>query len=67
MKATIKVKGMTCGGCKQSVENAVRKVTGVVSAEADLQKAELNVEFDENTSALAEVRAAVVKAGFVTE
>jgi len=67
MKATIKVKGMTCGGCKLSVENAVRKVAGIVSAEADLQKAELNVEFDEKTSALADVRAAVAKAGFGTD
>ncbi|HNW45008.1 MAG TPA: heavy-metal-associated domain-containing protein [Elusimicrobiales bacterium] len=64
MKATIKVTGMSCGGCKLSVENAVKKLPGVVCAEASLEKAELAVEFDEKKAALAAVRAAVAAAGF---
>ena len=67
MKAVIKVKGMSCGGCKLSVENAVKKVPGVSAAEASLEKAELAVEFDEKKAGLAEVKAAVVNAGFKTE
>ena len=67
MKATIKVKGMSCGGCKLSVEAAVKKVAGIVSAVASLENAELSVEFDEKKTALADIRAAVVKAGFGAE
>lgn len=64
MKTVIKVKGMVCGGCKAGVENAVKKLPGIKSAEASLDKAELTVEFDETKAALADIKAAVVKAGF---
>jgi len=64
MKATIKVNGMSCGGCKQNVEKAAGKVPGVISAEASLEKAELTVEFDEKKASLADIRAAVVEAGY---
>ncbi|HBA60892.1 MAG TPA: copper resistance protein CopZ [Elusimicrobia bacterium] len=67
MKTIIKVKGMSCGGCKMGVEHAVKKVPGVVSAEASLEKAELAVEFDEKKAALSDIKAAVVTAGFETE
>ena len=39
----------------------------VSAAEASLEKAELAVEFDEKKAGLAEVKAAVVNAGFKTE
>lgn len=67
MRDTIKVKGMTCGGCKMSVENAVRRLPGISYSEASLEKAELVVEFDEKKTALTEIRAAVDKAGFKAE
>jgi len=67
MRNTIKVKGMTCGGCKAGVENAVRRLPGISYAEASLEKAELVVEFDEKKTALTEIRAAVEKAGFTAE
>ena len=67
MKNTIKVKGMTCGGCKMGVENAVRRLPGISYAEASLEKAEVVVEYDEKKTALKDLRAAIEKAGFTAE
>ena len=67
MKATIKVNGMSCGGCKLNLETAVMKLPGIISAAASLKSSELSVEFDENKITLAAVRAAVVKTGFTVD
>ncbi len=67
MKTVIKIKGMSCGGCRKSVENALARVPGVVSADVSLEKAEAAVEFDENKAAPKDLKAAVVKAGFSAE
>ena len=67
MKIIIKVKGMSCGGCKLGAETAVKKVPGVAWAEASLERAELAAEFDEKKAAPSDIRAAIEKAGFKTE
>jgi len=67
MKTIIKIKGMTCGGCRLGAENALKRVPGVNSAEVSLEKAEAAVDFDENKAALKDLKAAVVKAGFSAE
>jgi len=67
MKTIIKVKGMSCGGCRMSVENALKRVPGVVSADVSLERAEASVEFDESKAALKDLKAAVAKAGFSAE
>ena len=67
MKATIKVKGMSCGGCRAGVVNSLRRVPGVSAVEVSLEAAQAVVEFDENKAALKDLKAAVVKAGFPAE
>lgn len=64
MKTVIKVKGMTCGGCRMAVTNALKRVPGVASAEVSLEKGEAEVEYDEKKAAPGDLRAAVEKAGF---
>jgi copper chaperone CopZ len=64
MKITIKVTGMSCGGCKHGAETAVKRIPGVISAEASLERAELAAEFDEKKASLPDIRAAIEKAGF---
>ena len=58
---------MTCGGCRAGVENALKRVAGVVSVEVSLEQAQAAVEFDEKKTALKELKAAVEKAGFTAE
>ncbi|OGR66954.1 MAG: hypothetical protein A2081_00160 [Elusimicrobia bacterium GWC2_61_19] len=64
MKITIKIKGMSCGGCRLSVENAVKRVPGVTAVAVDLEKAEAAVDYDDKKAAPADIRAAVEGAGF---
>ncbi len=40
---TYSLKGMTCGGCKASVEKYLGQVDGVTNVSANLQKAEAEI------------------------
>lgn len=61
---TMKVTGMSCGGCRASVENALRRVPGVSAVSVSLEKAEAVVEFDEGKVSAGQLRTAVEKAGY---
>lgn len=61
MTTTITVEGMTCEHCEQSVEEALRGVTGVSDASADREAERASVEGDAEVSALV---SAVEDAGY---
>lgn len=46
MTKTITVEGMSCAGCEESVEEAVRGVSGVTDAEADRESEQVTVDGD---------------------
>ena len=50
MKHTYSVTGMTCNGCRTSVEDALNSINKVVKATVDLEKAEAVVEMSEQIS-----------------
>lgn len=50
MKHTYKVTGMTCNGCKASVENALNAVAEVESAMVNLENTEVTVKMPEHIS-----------------
>jgi copper chaperone len=62
---TLQVEGMTCGGCEQSVRNAVEQVPGVSEAAADHQAGVVSVRMLESADIVA-VRGAILDAGFTT-
>ena len=47
-KKVFAVSGMKCVHCKANVENALKAVAGVRTAEASLEDADVTVEYDEN-------------------
>lgn len=61
---TIKVSGMTCGGCVASVTRVVQAVAGVESADVSLEKGEAVVSYDGARASPAALKAAIVAAGF---
>jgi copper chaperone len=61
MTTTITVEGMTCGHCEQTVEEALRDVSGVTDATADRDAEQASVEGDTDTTALVQ---AVEDAGY---
>ncbi|MEQ6122599.1 MauE/DoxX family redox-associated membrane protein [Pseudotenacibaculum sp. MALMAid0570] len=50
MKHTYKVTGMTCGGCKASVEKYLSEVKEVTSVTVDLEKGEAEVQMNSHVS-----------------
>ena len=64
---TLKIDGMTCGGCVKSVTRVLSQLDGVAQADVSLEKAQAIVNFDENKVQLAALVEAVEDAGFDAE
>ncbi|WP_423999172.1 CopZ family metallochaperone [Haloarcula salina] len=64
MTTTITVEGMTCGHCEQTVEEALRDVSGVTDATADRDAEQASVEGDADATALVQ---AVEDAGYTAD
>ena len=64
MKETIlRVEGMSCGGCVNSVRNALNGVTGVVEAAVSLEESSARVVCDDSVT-LSDLLSAVEAAGY---
>lgn len=64
MRKVLKVEGMTCQHCVQTVSETVGKMEGVQKVDVNLDQKEVTVEFDESQTKLDEVSAQIVEAGF---
>lgn len=64
---TLKVGGMTCGGCVSAVTKALHSVGGVKDVAVSLQDGEARIDFDENATSRERLRAAVERAGYDVE
>jgi copper chaperone len=63
----LKVTGLTCGGCVQSITRALKAVAAVDQVEVNLTTGETSVHFDETLATSAQLLVAVSKAGFGVE
>lgn len=66
-KDVIKVLGMSCGHCKSSVESALNELNGVDSADVDLAKSEVAVQFDSNKVGFNDFKEAIENQGYEVE
>ena len=62
-KTFISVSGMTCMGCRGSVEKALRKAVGVTKAEVSLEKKMAYVEFNPKETSLPKLEDAILAVG----
>jgi copper chaperone CopZ len=62
--AKFKVTGMSCGHCRQKVEQALKQVDGVYSAVVDLQGGEAEVDFNDDVATAQQLVASVTRAGY---
>ena len=60
----LRVEGMTCGGCVNSIQNALTGRDGVASASADLDSGIVTIEFDPAVIEQPALQAAIEDAGF---
>ncbi len=63
-EVTIKVEGMSCGGCVRNVTGVLTALPGVSKAEVSLEAGEARVRFDDEDVSIEELREAVENAGF---
>jgi copper chaperone len=61
---TIKIHGMTCGGCVASVTRVLNAIEGVSRADVSLEQASAQIEFDAQRVNVARLRNAIEDAGF---
>ena len=64
---TLKVNGMTCGGCVASVTRVLRVVPGVGEVAVALQPGTARVTYDPQRAALPALKRAVEDAGYEVE
>ena len=64
MRKVLKVEGMTCQHCVQTVSEMVGKMAGVQKVDVNLDQKEVTIEFDESQTKLDEVSVQIVEAGF---
>jgi copper chaperone len=60
----LKVTGMSCGGCVDSVIKALKAVDGVGDVNVSLDDGEATVRYDEHLTSNALLTSAVVEAGY---
>ena len=60
----LKITGMTCGGCVNSVTKALKAVAGVSDANVTLSDGKATVQFDERMTSPDRLKTAVPQAGY---
>lgn len=66
-KISLRVSGMSCGGCSASIGRALSRLDGVKKAEADHVKGSTDVEFDEKTVSKERIIETIEKLGYKVE
>lgn len=61
---TLNVTGMSCNGCRTSVENSLKKLEGVKNVSVTLQPGEAVVTYDASQLSVDDLKGRVVAAGY---
>ena len=61
---TLKVTGMTCGGCTSNVTQALKAIPGVGDVTVSLSAGEATVQYDERLTSPEQLKSAVKGAGY---
>lgn len=61
---TLKVSGMTCGGCVNSVTNLLKAISGVKDVKVTLTPGEASIQYDEQLVLPNQLISAIKDAGY---
>lgn len=64
---TLKVEGMTCGGCATTVERALKETAGVEDAQVNYESGQAIVKYDDRKINLRQLREVIKNTGFSCE
>lgn len=63
-KTTIKIDGMTCTGCVNSVKKVLENIPGVDFADVSLEQAQVTIQYDAEKTNDNQLKEAIEDAGF---
>ena len=63
-KESLKVEGMTCQHCVKTITDALEKIAGTNKVAVDLDKKEVQVDYNEEKTNLQEISDKIVEVGF---
>ncbi len=61
---TLRVTGMTCGGCENAVRRALGRLEGVAAVEASHAQQSITVTFDPGKATIDAVKERIAEAGY---
>ncbi|MBF0738492.1 copper chaperone CopZ [Staphylococcus arlettae] len=61
---TIQVEGMSCDHCKQAVEGALTKLSGVSTAKVDLTAGNVQIDYDNEQVEVTDMKSAIEDQGY---
>lgn len=64
MKETLKVQGMSCNHCVNSIEGNVGQLAGVSSVKVDLNAGEVTVEFNNEQTTVDQIKETIEEQGY---
>ena len=64
MNETLKVEGMSCAHCVNSVESSVGELQGVSSVKVNLANGEVAVNYDNSKTSLGEIKETIEEQGY---
>lgn len=64
---SLTVTGMKCGGCEANVTGKIKEIEGIISVSANHKDNLVELEFDENKTALDTIKQVITDAGFTIE
>lgn len=66
MNLKMKISGLHCENCYNTIEKSLSKIKGIKLARVNLGENEVLINYDENKVELEKIRNAIRKAGFVS-
>jgi copper chaperone len=66
-KITLKVNGMSCGHCVNSIEGSVGKLAGVTTVKVNLAEAKVDVQFNPAEVTLSKIKETIDDQGYDVE
>jgi copper ion binding protein len=63
-KVAFNVKGMSCGGCVNSIESTTRALVGVSSSHVDFSTGKAMIEYDDTKTTSAAIQKAIKNIGY---
>lgn len=66
-KITLPIAGMTCASCAMTIENALKKIDGVISANVNVATEKATVEYDGEKTSIDKIKEAINNTGYTVD